>query len=205
VRIRRLAGGHLPDQSAAFAVQSRDLRHVEADLATGISDRKLILLASRGGLHPGQRGDCCSPTSVCWRRQDLARQGSCPGLRGRLLTGWHALSTTTSSGRWKNVGRINGPLCRIDWTPVAPLDPADSLQELVAWFGEAMFAGSTPLRDGLNLVAKEIRGGPAGSRWWRLLSEFTGAGSVGTAGGGASATPTPTAAWTGHCEALVMP
>jgi len=50
-------------------------------------------------------------------------------------------------GRKSSV-RINGRFARIDWTPVAPLDPAIPTKKLVAWFGETRCLLDHPLRDG---------------------------------------------------------
>ena len=53
------------------------------------------------------------------------------------------------------VGEINGQFGAPDWTPVAYLRRGISRQQLVALYSMAHVGWVTPLRDGMNLVAKE--------------------------------------------------
>lgn len=53
-------------------------------------------------------------------------------------------------------GRINGHHGAIDWTPVSYLYRSLPFDELAALYAEADVALITPLRDGMNLVAKEF-------------------------------------------------
>ncbi|GGB81136.1 alpha,alpha-trehalose-phosphate synthase [Marinobacterium zhoushanense] len=75
------------------------------------------------------------------------------------------------------VGRINGRFAQVGWTPVRYYYRGFPLQQLVSFYQRADVMWITPLRDGLNLVAKEfvaIQG--LSHRMGRLvLSEFTGA------------------------------
>ncbi|CAK6700828.1 glucosylglycerol-phosphate synthase [Synechococcus sp. CBW1107] len=73
------------------------------------------------------------------------------------------------------VGRINGRFGRIDWTPVRLSTVRTPYEELVAWFGQADICWITPLRDGLNLVAKEYVAARRGQAGVLVLSEFSGA------------------------------
>ncbi len=73
------------------------------------------------------------------------------------------------------VGRINGRFGRMDWTPVRLSTRRIPYEELVAWFGQADVCWITPLRDGLNLVAKEYVAARRGRDGVLVLSEFTGA------------------------------
>ena len=73
------------------------------------------------------------------------------------------------------VGRINGRFGRIDWTPVRLSTRRTPYEELVAWFSQADICWITPLRDGLNLVAKEYVAARQGQGGVLVLSEFTGA------------------------------
>ena len=75
------------------------------------------------------------------------------------------------------VGRINGRFARIGWSPVQFFFRAFPFEQVVAWYAMADVMWITPLRDGLNLVAKEfvaVQGlleGPG----VLVLSEFAGA------------------------------
>lgn len=76
------------------------------------------------------------------------------------------------------IGKINGKFSRMDWVPIRFFFRSFSFEELVVYYNMADIAWITPLRDGLNLVAKEyvavqgLRDDDAGVL---LLSEFAGA------------------------------
>ncbi len=76
------------------------------------------------------------------------------------------------------IGKINGKFSRMDWVPIRFFFRSFSFEELIAYYSMADIAWITPLRDGLNLVAKEyvaaqgLREDDAGVL---LLSEFAGA------------------------------
>ncbi|MFN3770588.1 MAG: glucosylglycerol-phosphate synthase [Ectopseudomonas guguanensis] len=75
------------------------------------------------------------------------------------------------------VGRINGRFARIGWTPLQFFFRSLSFEEVSAWYAMADVMWITPLRDGLNLVAKEFVAaqGLLGGRGVLVLSEFAGA------------------------------
>ncbi|WP_459615889.1 glucosylglycerol-phosphate synthase [Bordetella sp. 2513F-2] len=75
------------------------------------------------------------------------------------------------------VGRINGRYSRVGWTPLHFYFRPLPFEEVVAWYAMADVMWITPLRDGLNLVAKEYVAvqGIVGGRGVLVLSEFAGA------------------------------
>lgn len=76
------------------------------------------------------------------------------------------------------VGRINGKYSNINWTPIRLFFRAIPFDEILAYYGAADIAWITPLRDGLNLVAKEyiaVQGEVSGDKGVLVLSEFAGA------------------------------
>jgi glucosylglycerol-phosphate synthase len=76
------------------------------------------------------------------------------------------------------VGRINGKYSNINWTPIRLFFRAIPFEEILAYYGAADIAWITPLRDGLNLVAKEyiaVQGEIKGDKGVLVLSEFAGA------------------------------
>jgi glucosylglycerol-phosphate synthase len=75
------------------------------------------------------------------------------------------------------VGRINGRFAQVGWTPIRYYYRGFPLQQLVSFYERADVMWITPLRDGLNLVAKEfVATQGLTERAGRLvLSEFTGA------------------------------
>ena len=77
----------------------------------------------------------------------------------------------------QTVGRINGHFAQVGWTPVQFFFRALPFEDLVAYYTVADLMWITPLRDGLNLVAKEYvatQGLTKGSGVL-VLSEFAGA------------------------------
>jgi glucosylglycerol-phosphate synthase len=77
----------------------------------------------------------------------------------------------------QTVGRINGHFARVGWTPVQFFLRAVPFEDLVTYYAMADVMWITPLRDGLNLVAKEYvatQGLIQGSGVL-VLSEFAGA------------------------------
>src|SRR5690606_12388571 len=73
------------------------------------------------------------------------------------------------------VGRINGHFATLDWRPVLHFYGSLDRPELVAFYIAADTAWITPLRDGLNLVAKEYIAIEIGGTGVVILSEFAGA------------------------------
>ena len=75
------------------------------------------------------------------------------------------------------VGRINGRFSTLDWTPVRYFYRSIPYEEVIAYYAMADVAWITPLRDGLNLVAKEYVAtqGHLGGNGVLVLSEFAGA------------------------------
>ncbi|MEM0951520.1 MAG: trehalose-6-phosphate synthase [Cyanobacteria bacterium P01_H01_bin.74] len=75
----------------------------------------------------------------------------------------------------KAVGRINGELSQDEWSPIQYFYRSFSLNEVMPYFMIADLALITPLRDGMNLVAKEYCAAKTQADGALLLSEFTGA------------------------------
>ena len=75
------------------------------------------------------------------------------------------------------VGRINGHFARAGWTPIQFYFQSFPFEELVAYYANADVMWITPLRDGLNLVAKEYVAtqGMVNGNGVLVLSEFAGA------------------------------
>jgi len=74
------------------------------------------------------------------------------------------------------VGRVNGQFARPDWVPVRCFYRSMNEHELMALYARADAALVTPLRDGMNLVAKEfVLAQKEVSPGALILSEFCGA------------------------------
>lgn len=75
----------------------------------------------------------------------------------------------------QRVGAINGRYARLDWSPILLFTQPLPFEELISWYRAADVCWVTPLRDGLNLVAKEFVAAKQGKPGVLLLSEFCGA------------------------------
>ena len=73
------------------------------------------------------------------------------------------------------VGKINGRFGEADWLPVHPLHRSYSQQDLAHLYREADACLVTPLRDGMNLVAKEFAASQTDDPGVLVLSRFCGA------------------------------
>ena len=72
------------------------------------------------------------------------------------------------------VGEINGRYSEDDWIPVRHLYRSYTQEELAAFYREADVCLVTPLRDGMNLVAKEYIAAQTDNPGVLLLSQFCG-------------------------------
>lgn len=75
----------------------------------------------------------------------------------------------------RQVGEINGRFSRPGWIPVHFLQRALGADELLAHYRAADVALITPLREGMNLVAKEYCAARVDEQGVLVLSEFAGA------------------------------
>ncbi|TVS07062.1 MAG: glucosylglycerol-phosphate synthase [Cyanobium sp. PLM2.Bin73] len=152
---------------------SAEVRTLAAQIAEQHSERKLILSASRVDYTKGNE-------EMLLAYERLLEQH--PDWHGRVELFLACVAAATGMRIYEDiqrsveeiVGRINGRFGRIDWTPIRLSTRRVPYEELLAWFSEADVCWITPLRDGLNLVAKEyvaVRQGRGGAL---VLSEFTG-------------------------------
>jgi trehalose 6-phosphate synthase/phosphatase len=106
-----------------------------------------------------------------------------PELRGRVRLVQVAVPSRTGVGAYQDfrslvdgmVGRINGDFATPNWVPVHYIFRGLSERELVALYRAADVMLVTPLRDGMNLVAKEFVASRTDGDGVLVLSEFAGA------------------------------
>jgi trehalose 6-phosphate synthase len=75
----------------------------------------------------------------------------------------------------RRVSEINGAFGQPDWTPVIYLHRSVSCEELVAFYRLAPVMLVTPIKDGMNLVAKEYCASRVDGSGALVLSRFAGA------------------------------
>ncbi|XP_059478165.1 uncharacterized protein LOC132198254 isoform X1 [Neocloeon triangulifer] len=76
------------------------------------------------------------------------------------------------------IGRINGRFSRANWSPIRYIYGCVSQQQLAAFYRDSAVALVTPLRDGMNLVAKEYVACQIREPGVLILSPFAGAGGA---------------------------
>lgn len=74
------------------------------------------------------------------------------------------------------VSQINGEFTQPGWVPIHYMHRSLSRIELLAYYRAADIALVTPLKDGMNLVAKEFCAAQVDERGVLIVSEFAGAG-----------------------------
>ena len=72
------------------------------------------------------------------------------------------------------VGRINGKFGKVNWTPILYQTTFLPFEELVTFYNVGEVALITPLRDGMNLIAKEYVASHAEGKGVLILSETAG-------------------------------
>lgn len=106
-----------------------------------------------------------------------------PALRGKICLIQIAVPSRSQLPEYKEirrrvdelVGRINGQFASGSYLPVRYLYRNFSEEELVSYYAAADLALVTPLRDGMNLVAKEYIACQPEARGALVLSSFAGA------------------------------
>ena len=73
------------------------------------------------------------------------------------------------------IGEINGKYSKLGWNPIYYYYQSFSFEELIAMYDIAQIALVTPLRDGMNLVAKEYLATKCNKPGVLILSEMAGA------------------------------
>ena len=106
-----------------------------------------------------------------------------PKWRGKVKLMMIAVPSRTEVGSYQqlrdtieqSVSRINGEYGTVDWTPISYQFQNRPFHEVVALYAAADVALVTPIRDGMNLVAKEYIASKHNRPGVLILSEMTGA------------------------------
>jgi trehalose 6-phosphate synthase/phosphatase len=156
------------------AATSDAVLEARSRLETGIGQRKLIcsvdrLDYSKGLLHR--------------LRGYEAFLKAHPEYRGKVTFVLVVVPSREHVERYQNIkqeldeliGQLNGSLGSLDWMPIVYHYRSVSFTELVALYSMADIALITPLRDGMNLVAKEYLASKPAGQGVLILSEVAGA------------------------------
>ncbi len=169
--------GTSPDVIEALLKKKSVQKHSE-DIELGTKKgRKLILSASRVDYTKGNE-----ELLLCFERLLESNKG----LHGKVVLMLACVAAASGMKIYEDTqrsieemaGRINGRFSQIDWVPIRFSTQRIPYDEMIAWFNNADICWITPLRDGLNLVAKEYAASRKGKGGVLVLSEFTGASVI---------------------------
>jgi trehalose 6-phosphate synthase len=158
-------------EMAGPAARSRTLRRFEQ----GLSDRRLIIGVDRLDYSKGLEHRFKAFASFLDRY---------PDSRGRVRFLQIATATRGNVPEYRDLrqrlgslaGDIAGRFSELDWTPIQYLNRSFSHRSLFGFFRLSSIALVTPLRDGMNLVAKEyVAAQDPGDPGVLVLSPFAGA------------------------------
>jgi len=148
-------------------------RALQKEIRERLDGQRLIVSVGRVDYTKGTREMLESYERLLERR---------PDLHGQVKLLVTSVSAARGMTIYKNarrsieqlVGRINGRFSRLNWSPILLFTTAVPFDELLAYYREADICWTTPLRDGLNLVAKEFVAAHQDRGGVLVLSEFTG-------------------------------
>ena len=146
------------------------LERIEEELA----GKKLIIAAGRVDYVKGNQEMLEAYERLLQRRPDLHRKVSFIMTCVQPAAGMRIYKTAQSTIE-QLVGKINGRYGKLDWMPIRLFTQPVPLEHLIAYYKAADICWTTPLRDGLNLVAKEYIVAHEGKDGVLVLSEFVGA------------------------------
>ncbi len=166
--------GTSPDLIQKLINQKDVINHKE-EIRTGTKKkRKLILSASRVDYTKGNEELLLAFERLLENRKDLHGEVVLMLACVAAASGMKIYEETQRSIE-EMAGRINGRFSQIDWVPIRFSTRRIPYEEMIAWFTQADICWITPLRDGLNLVAKEYAAARKEQGGVLVLSEFTGA------------------------------
>jgi trehalose 6-phosphate synthase/phosphatase len=174
VRLEALPIGIVPDEWERLTGSDPAVARRMRDLRARHSGRRLVLAVDRLDYTKG------IPERLRAFRELLVTR---PEWRGRLTLIQIAVPSRERVRRYAElrrevselVGELNGELGTPDWTPVIYLRRPVSRPELAALYSAADVAWVAPLRDGMNLVAKEYVACQREGSGVLVISEFAGA------------------------------
>lgn len=155
--------------------KSRQRSKVVANLKHGLDDRKLIISVDRLDYSKGliERFNAFEHLLETSAR-----------VRGRVTFLQIAPSSRSDVEGYRQIrrqlettaGRIDGKWSELSWTPLRYINRSYERAELLSFFRASHVGFVTPLRDGMNLVAKEyVAAQPDDDPGVLVLSEFAGA------------------------------
>jgi len=144
-------------------------RQIREDLG----DNKLIVSAGRVDYVKGAKEMLLCYERLLERRPELIGKVNLIMTAVKAAAGMRVYKIAQSQIE-QLVGKINGRFAKLNWTPIKLFTEPVPFDDLMAFYKTADIAWIPPLRDGLNLVAKEYIAAHGGEDGVLVLSEFTG-------------------------------
>lgn len=145
-----------------------------AEVQEAMKGRKLIFAAGRVDYVKGTREMFEAYGRLLERRPDLRGKVNMMATSVAAATGMRVYKTAQHQIE-QLAGKINGQYAQFDWIPIMLFTQPVPYEDLLCYFRTADVCWTTPLRDGLNLVAKEYIVAKEGQAGALVLSEFVGA------------------------------
>lgn len=155
-------------------VQRPETDREVAEISQVLNGRRLIVSVGRTDYTKGTREMLETYERLLERR---------PELRDKLTLMVTSVSANPHMAVYRKaqreiealVGRINGRYGNLGWQPIILFTTALPFEKLISYYRAADVCWIAPLRDGLNLVAKEFCAARADEQGALVLSEFAGA------------------------------
>ena len=138
-----------------------------------LGEQRLIIAVGRTDYTKGMREALTTFERLLERRADLHGKVKLIVTSVRAASGMRIYRDTQRDIE-ALVGRINGRFSKLSWAPVLLFSNAIPFDRVIAYYHMADICMTTPLRDGLNLVAKEFVAAKRGQPGALVLSEFAG-------------------------------
>ena len=145
-----------------------------AEIHSEVGDRRLIISVGRVDYVKGTKEMLEAFDRLLARRPDLKEKVKLFCICVAPADGMSAYRAAQREIE-RLVGAINGRYGNLRWSPIMLSTRGVPFDELVCYYRAADVCWITPLRDGLNLVAKEFIGAQNGDPGVLILSEFAGA------------------------------
>ena len=160
---------HLIDEILA----TDENKALQQEIRDSLDGRRLVVSVARTDYTKGTVEALLGFERLLERRPELRGKVKMLCISVRAASGM-TIYDETQRDIEAHVGRINGHFSTLDWTPIVLKSNPLPFNELLAHYRVADICLTTPLRDGLNLVAKEFVAAKDGLPGALVVSEFAG-------------------------------